>query len=391
MYRKYIFACLLFISSCQTSPNWSAEDIIVKGNESLQSETSLSAVEVNHDISFLIYALENGYGGRKYIPGGKFKTAIASLQGIEGRMPSRNFHRLIDEILLLIPDNHLKARLDGSDSPMRSKRRKNGNVGKNRCTNEKIWEVKRTQENNKQVLYISITKFVSHKDPVWNGFINSVKMKMQDTDLAIIDFRGNGGGDDTMGLELAEVMYGGKSSYPISKQYISQTPETIAISINGFQIRSMKIKKSGANVPSYYEDLKREKMKEFKLAKAGMLPPEKIRRWELKNEKFDKKKGYSNPIYILMDGKCGSSCESTIDGFESRPYVKKVGENTAGYIHFGNIGYILLPHSKIEIQTPTHYNKYRDGRFLEILGIKPDIKVPKEKDAYSYLFSQIVL
>ena len=91
-----------------------------------------------------------------------------------------------------------------------------------------------------------------------------------------------------------------------------------------------------------------------------------------------------------MDAKCGSSCESTIDGFESHPYAKTVGENTAGYIHFGNIGYIVLPNSKIEVQTPTHFNHYRDGRFLEIVGLTPDIHVPKGEDAYSFLLANVI-
>jgi C-terminal processing protease CtpA/Prc len=84
-----------------------------------------------------------------------------------------------------------------------------------------------------------------------------------------------------------------------------------------------------------------------------------------------------------MDGICGSSCESTINAFEWHSYVKMVGENTAGCVHFGNIGYILLPNSRIEVQIPTQYSEYFDHRFIEKVGISPDIKVPAGQDAYA--------
>jgi hypothetical protein len=373
--HEEVYSCFIFI--------WKPTDILVNSNETFQGKASLSKSEVAEDVSFFLYVMKNGYGGRKYVPKNKFEKAMKNIKGIGGPLASEDLKNKIDRFLLEIPDNHLKARLNGDSSPERK-------VGVNRNHTPKIWEVKTEKIKSKKLLYISIKKFPSHKDRVWKGFIESVKSKVNLTDMAIIDLRGNGGGDDTKGMELSEVFFGGVSGDPIEKQYISQTPETLAIFSNLYQVRSLKLANKGEAVPPYFNELKNEILKEFDIASIGNMPTEKIKGVNLEKSKFNSKKGYAKPIYILMDGKCASSCESTIDSFEYHPHVKKVGENTGGYIHFGDIGYFLLPNSKIEVQCPTKYNHYGDGRFIEVVGISPDLTVPNGQDAYTFVIKNMV-
>ena len=92
----------------------------------------------------------------------------------------------------------------------------------------------------------------------------------------------------------------------------------------------------------------------------------------------------------MIDENCYSSCESTVDTFEYNPYVKKVGRSTGGMVHFGNVSPAFLKHSKLYVQTPTHANIYRDGRFIEKQGIKPDVLVPKGRDALEYLLENVI-
>jgi len=95
------------------------------------------------------------------------------------------------------------------------------------------------------------------------------------------------------------------------------------------------------------------------------------------------------PVFILQDRGCASSCESSIDFFEYVDHVKRVGENTAGFVHFGNMGFTMLPISVIQVNIASTFNTYRDGRFIEMTGIKPDIAVPAGEDAYSFLVDYI--
>jgi C-terminal processing protease CtpA/Prc len=88
----------------------------------------------------------------------------------------------------------------------------------------------------------------------------------------------------------------------------------------------------------------------------------------------------------LQDKDCGSSGESTIDFFEYFPNVTKIGFNTVGMIHFGNVG---LPNSGLHIKMPTKANKYKDGRFIEFTGIEPDILLEDGQDAYEHALKLI--
>ena len=68
-------------------------------------------------------------------------------------------------------------------------------------------------------------------------------------------------------------------------------------------------------------------------------------------------------------------------GSEVDPNVVRVGAPTAGYIHFGNNGYLPLPHSGVVVQMAFSYNSYRDKRFLEKVGISPHITVAEGENA----------
>ena len=249
--------------------------------------------------------------------------------------------------------------------------------------------VERKRHKGKQILYISISKFPSHKGNAWKGFMEVVQAKIDHVDLAILDMRGNGGGDDTTGYRLSALFHKAKDQFsfptPYGKQITSQTPETLTLKIN-----SAKIGLRWGNGPvSFFKEWKAESEALLKKAIAGDLNEKKVSIKEpiSKDWAF---KGYKIPLYILMDSGCGSSCESSIDAFEYNPYVKKVGTNTAGTLHFGNISSLFLKHSRLHIQTPTHANFFRDGRFIEKTGIKPDISVPDGQDAFEYIKSKLL-
>ena len=108
------------------------------------------------------------------------------------------------------------------------------------------------------------------------------------------------------------------------------------------------------------------------------------------SEDFVLKKSIQKPIYILIDSVCGSSCESTVDFFEYNPLVKTVGENTAGYIHFGNNGNVFLKNSGVNLQMAVSYNSYLDGRFIEKKGIVPKIAVPKGSNAMDFAWLDFI-
>ncbi len=368
-----------------------ASDLLVADNQSLEVPASLTSDQIQVDIATLVYALTTGYGGRNYVARSTFENAIHQLQSIDQSMTPSDFRDKIDAALWLIPDNHLKARLNGEHALARKAALAPIFIGRNAITDPtKTWEVRVDQVGKKRVLYISITAFPSHEDAVWNGFLEAVQKHLRDTDSMVLDLRGNGGGDDTFGYKLAELAFGGPFNHPIRRAYVSQTPETIALASNVYRLQALRLKKKAEPVPEYFEKLYQQQIEKFQLASSGRLPESTVVDEPTGHYKFNSKKGYSKTTFILIDHGCGSSCESTTDAFETNPWVKKVGVNTIGMIHFGDVGALLLPNSKIHVQISTKVNEYFDKRFIEKVGIKPHVEVPVGTDAYQFVKTMLL-
>ena len=371
--------CSMALITKQLSPS----DLIITTATVLKPPTSLSADEVKEDIELLRYSLERGYVGRKYTAQPTLNAALKGLEEICGSMPPEQLNERIDSILWTIPDNHLKSRLNGQISTTRMAGMRREDAGKNAISpNTKIWEVRTDLRNGYKVLYISILSFPFHGDPIWKGFLNKVRAKLKASDFMVLDLRENNGGDDTMGFRLARLCYGNRVDSPLAKQMTCQTPEAIAAWANKFQLAAMQARAKNEKPPAVVAIMHEKAMKKFRLAIKGQIAEERIESVNNNHHKFNSERGYNKPIFILIDGGCCSSGESTVDAFESNPLAIKVGKNTSGMKQFGDVGIILLPHSKIQVQIPTHYNEYTDKRFIEKIGLKPDVETSEDQDAY---------
>ena len=204
---------------------------------------------------------------------------------------------------------------------------------------------------------------------------------------AIIDLRGNGGGDDTIGLQLAWIFFGKNYRYSLSIQHERKTAETQALYTNMFGYRIAKDLSEGKTSDEFTMKGYRDRKVKFDLAVAeesdGYSSNDQST-YQFNGKLNKLHEPFEKPIYILMDQKCASSCESTIDAFEFYPKAKRIGENTAGFIHFGNVSPAVLPNSKIMIQIGTHFTEYFDKRFIEKIGIKPDVQLSEGTDALTY-------
>ena len=119
----------------------------------------------------------------------------------------------------------------------------------------------------------------------------------------------------------------------------------------------------------------------FNLALKHKLPEEFDRQLDNKTPFNPDALAFKKPIYILIDRKCASSCESVVEIFESHPYAKTIGENTGGFVHFGNMGFIVLPYSQIIVQMASDFWRFKDGRYIEFIGHTPEIRVKRNRDA----------
>jgi C-terminal processing protease CtpA/Prc len=228
---------------------------------------------------------------------------------------------------------------------------------------------------------VSIVSFQFSEDPAWNGFSEAVAAAKENAPAIVFDFRGNGGGDDSTGRKMARILYGQDFPSPVEKIVKSQTPATFAIGVSGIRLRILRMKRSGVAVPDYLQIRLQEKLREYHEAKSGLLSTEAEKL--MSGLPFNQSKAYTKPIYLLVDRGCASSCESTVELFEDHPFAKMVGENTGGFVHFGNTGSVVLPNSKIVLSMATNYWKRRNG-FFEKSGYAPKIRVPYGSDALEY-------
>lgn len=355
----------------------------VKGPEDLTKE------QVAEDREILKFILNEAYAGRFVIPKKVMDQALANIDKISGAMKTQEFCDKAGQALSLIPDFHLHIRNKGTVCS-RAKERPESTVGKNLAKKaQKTWLVEKRSSKNKNFLYIAISRFPSHKSKKWDGFLNEVKKYHNPTLPVVLDLRSNGGGDDTFGYRLSAFFHKSEGEVdfpnPYDKQLTGQTAETQVLKVNvaKYWLRG------DVSERELLESHLKEQEKLLKEILNGGLPEVRVdyndpipEGWEFS--------GFPNKIFILIDENCYSSCESTVDTFEYNPNVKRVGRATGGMVHFGNVSPAFLRHSKLYVQTPTHANIYRDGRFIEKVGIQPDITVDSGTDALDFVLKNLL-
>ena len=172
-------------------------------------------------------------------------------------------------------------------------------------------------------MLISITFFPPRPSPEWNGFLDRVKKLLHEAHFVIIDLRGNGGGDDRIGHELSSLLAGTHLKTPYSEQWTNYHPSSFQVMFNFMEYWSQHLIEKNKQAPQYLNDYK----KKFLEKRDKLIRGEKVSLSENsikeKEMDFNYEKSIKKPIYILMDSRCGSSGESTIDFFEFNTLVKK--------------------------------------------------------------------
>ena len=392
---------IFLIHSCQEKYLFTPNDLVMDENISLK-ESTLSAEQLEYDLSLLQYAFKRAYGGRKFIDSSimnKVNEQLGQLKKDRSIKKSSDLGEKLGELLNSIPDNHLLVLLDGQLQG-KSKQElfhgtRTGQVGYNILHGtQRVWGIEYRKAGNKSVPIISIYKLPGGQDKVWNGFLDKVfeikkKVKSGQYPAIIIDLRGNEGGADTMGTNMAAYLYGQDPPSPLEKAITSQTAETLALRINYKLIDLIYLKRKGEVPPTYLLDDLNNAKSLFHKSLLGKVP-EEIERKPYAGNPYEPQKSIACPIYLLIDRGCASSCEDIVDHFEGYPKSILVGQNTGGFIHFGNVGYLVLPHSKLMIQMATDYWQYKDKRFIEFIGIKPNIEVKSGEDALEIALANIL-
>ncbi len=384
------FICALLAISCVHAPaQFTFKDIEQQYAPPPQSgDLLLTAKQVTHDVDLLLYALDRGYAGKDFVPPADWSRLKQKLTSLRGHsMKVSEFCDQVGDALWQVPDAHLGAkRIEPKvEKPircgqLREQNDRQGTVGNNYsfADKEHNWAVEFLSKGNMTIAVMSIKSFPDHGDPVWAEFDKTVA-RLLEGDAFIIDMRGNGGGDDTRGYQLAETLIDGDvwGGAGIAAHF-RETPETLTLRKNMFDrdgrrkdgTLSEHMQAAYTKVSTERDEAVVGKRAEYRVV---TVPPPQV---------VLGPRAFQGAIAILVDEDCKSSCESSLFVLRQHPKAKVFGARTAGYVHFGNGGLLGLPESGISVLIPTKYNEFPSGKFYDKVGFEPDVLVPSGNNAF---------
>ena len=399
--NHWIVFCVLFSSmtaGCVSNSKRDYNFIRVPKHINTDINKLLSVKELEYDKEQLLYTLRNAYSGR-FLPGNQYKILLKDIKSIQAPIDTKKLCETLNNHFNKVSDQHLEAAPCVKEKRTGNGLKEKGNVGGNyykkmyhKQKNPVPWNVKLDKKNGHTALLISIMHFPLEASPLWTGFLDKVKKLLPHAKLVIIDLRGATGGDNRTGYKLSNLLAGARLKSPYKKQKTIDHPVSFQIMVNTMDLWARQFADKNKEIPQDIKDMKKTfvqmRDKSIKGESVSLLD---VQEGELLEEvDFDYEKSIKKPIYILMDSQCPSACEGTIDYFEFNTLVKTVGENTAGMIHFGNTGKIVLKNSGIIVSISISYKQYYDGRFIEKIGITPKIQVPSSQDAMSYAWKDFL-
>lgn len=216
---------------------------------------------------------------------------------------------------------------------------------------------------NDSVNYLRLSSFDQQITDQLNSFYNDIDKDILAKPYLIIDLRNNGGGSEKSYLNLLPYAY----TQPLKI-------DATSIWVSPDNIKRYEEIKSGDN---------KELIERMKKAKPFTFIPYSEKgsdTWALDAKTTNPKK-----IALLFDRGTASAAEGMILYYLQSNKVITIGDNTGGYIGYGNIMTAQTPCGKYKLRCTT--TKYEEKSKYEFVGIEPMYKIAKEKDWIQYAMS----
>ncbi|OUR96705.1 hypothetical protein A9Q84_10200 [Halobacteriovorax marinus] len=381
---KFYFLFVIFIiTSCSTTTSLTYKNLQWDGSSSARI-VPWQKMDIKADIALLKYALDKAYVGSDFINNETWSTFSEKIDLAKNMKFEDNveFCKYLGRQFLELPDGHFDIWFPGHSCYLPNKSKPNVGSNYGYKLKKEIFVFK--EFSSKKAALLSIKRFPHHEDKKWNGFTESLS-NLKKSNNIIIDLRGNGGGDSRRGLELARSLVNSTIEHNRKKIIRKNTPESWTIFRNGV-LRS-RIWKQSQKLPVQHLDDYIKSIDEDR--EISLSSSEKFLIYEHKKPSLTKL-NFNGNIYVIIDRKCGSSCEHTLEALKFHPNTKSIGQNTSGAIHYGQMGVIRLPSSGIYLKLATQYFELFDDGFYEKTGYSPDISVPAGSDALSFLLDNII-
>ena len=232
-------------------------------------------------------------------------------------------------------------------------------------------DVARTYEFKKindSIAYLKVPTFSGARTAKIDSLYQKAFPEIRKTKYLIVDLRNNGGGSDGNALPLLEFMY----TNPIKgdKVDLYVTKDNINVWKNWYE----EAKKDTVNYSkSDVAWFKAQVDMQLKAKPNSFIPRSKggkLRR-KFKKNKVEK-------VALLYNRFCGSSCETPLFWAMQSEKTIRVGENSGGYVGYGEIGSIKTPCYQFTLGCTM--TRYREHRKYEATGIPPDVYLSNDSD-----------
>lgn len=242
-----------------------------------------------------------------------------------------------------------------------------GSIGRAASVNSSS-SVVNFQVLNSTTAYISIKSFDGQFNRYFDSVYSIVVPKLKQYPNLIIDVRGNGGGNDQNYFELMPLLYTDTIYNDFVELYVTEENK---------MAYKAKYDEAKANPDKYGK--KGYLNWGVRIGQMNGKPAGSFVPISSQNSKTVLKQN-ANPsrVIILYDRLCASSCEQLLlDAVFSKKTIL-VGENSGGYIAYGNVMITTTPCGRQLNWTTTRKSKDRQYEFV---GIPPQVRVPiGEKD-----------
>ncbi len=210
------------------------------------------------------------------------------------------------------------------------------------------------KELDEQTNYLKLTSFDYTLKEKLNVFYKTIDSTITHKPYLIIDLRDNNGGSEECYFNLLPYVY----THPL-------------------KIDEVELWVSPENIKQYekYQNSNSELISRMKSAQAYSFIPQvesPVSQWTMQGSINPKK------VAILFNRHTASSAESMVTYCMQSSKVITLGENSGGYLGYGNVMTTDTPCGIFSIRSTT--TKYKNNSRYEYVGIEPDVKLPADSN-----------
>ncbi len=224
------------------------------------------------------------------------------------------------------------------------------------------------KELDTETNYMRIPTFSGNQTAMLDTFYSQHDAQVRSKPYLIIDVRNNGGGNDRNAQQLLEYIYTNPFKSDVVELY--STKDNIKVMEDWYRFMSkdtVNFDKASMQYMRHEIDRMKKKPEQtfMRRGNGDMVKLDSVLKWPAK-------------VAIIVNNKCASSCESLLFWAKESKKTILVGENSGGYVGYGEIGGVDTPCFGFNLGCTM--TRYRYQRQFEVVGIAPDYRLDKQSD-----------